>query len=384
MITANYPLEEEGRELRTSADVINSFRGAYWLIRTFSQPDTGQLRPIRLLLLFAIPPALTALITRWEGTFSLASSGGRGFVEHLGWLTKYLAAPVIVLLLLHVVRTFAAILSDPRFIQCSTQWMSTPAAVQTVIVRWCCAETRRTHRLLVGLIMVGLFTVIANSQTTRVADAVYGEDVWDSNLHLGGYWAGKAFLVLEWGYLLPLTVFLALMIGKSVRYLVYRATEDPSNQLLVFAHDGCGGFRPLGQLMMQLVYIDIPVGVPMLFLALTHQKTFYSTLVLATILFVAAIVTQLFLPFLPLHEALEKLKSKKLQQLESFLAQLEQQLFEPVGSRPPADVTPLIAAECVYRRTMQLNTWPYGRADALKAVTPLLAPAATLLVRLIH
>jgi hypothetical protein len=309
----------------------------------------------------------------------LLQNGGRGLFEHLGWWSQYLACPVLVILALQVLRSFATILADSRFVAPIDEDALATRAVQQALLRRCCAKTATGKRQLAELFVLGGASVIINLQTTRTAVAVYGEDVWDSSLHIGGYWLGKVFLVFEWGYLLPVLAFLALSIGATIHYIVRRAVANHSQQLAVFAADGCGGYRPLGQLMLQIVYLDVPIAVVIVFLHLTHDRHFYYTIVFATIFLVVAIVAQLFLPFIPLHEGLLQLKRAKLRELEQFLLKQDRQLL---SAKNATEATAILAGACVYQQTMQLSTWPYARGDTLKALTPLV-PIASMLLRLL-
>jgi hypothetical protein len=229
------------------------------------------------------------------------------------------------------------------------------------------------------LIVLGGASVIINSQTTRTAVAIYGEDVWDSSLHAGGYWIAKVFLLFEWAYLLPLLAFLVFSIGAAIHHVVKRAVAGKYRQLSVFAADGCGGYRPLGQLMLQIVYLDVPIVVIIVCLHLTHARHFYFTIMFAAGFLLITVIAQLFLPFIPLHDGLLQLKRRKLSELEEFLSKRDRELLI---NGQPVEATAIMAGACIYQQTIQLSTWPYARADAWKALTPFI-PIASLLLRFV-
>lgn len=364
----------------TESEIIDELRRSYWIFRVTSQPSSGQLRPLRLLGILGILPLATVLITWGEGTLFLRQqNGGRGLLEHLGWWAQYLSCPVLVILALQVLRAFAKILSDARFTSASEHETLSVRSFQHALLRRCCGKTTRGKRQIGELFLLGGASVVVNLQTTRTALAVYGEDVWDSNAHPYGYWVGKVFLAFEWGYLLPILAFFALSIGATIHYIVKRTVTHRAQQLSVFAADGCGGYRPLGQLMLRIVYLDVPIATIIVCLHLTHDRQLYFTIVFASCFFLAAVVAQLFLPFIPLHEELSALKRVKLCELEDFLSKHDRALLL---SYDPQQATAILAAACVYQQTMQLSTWPYARSDTWKALTPFV-PLASLLVRLV-
>jgi hypothetical protein len=281
-------------------------------------------------------------------------------------------------LALQVIRSFAAILVDARFVGPKENDLE-PRTVQAALLRRCCGETASAKRQFAELIALGGASVIINLQTTRTAVAVYGEEVWDSSSHTGGYWIGKVFLLFEWAYLLPLLAFLSFAIGAAIHYIVRRAVVSKPLQLSVFAADGCGGYRPLGQLMLRIVYLNVPITVIIVCLHFTHDRRFYFTIVFASIFLLVAVVAQLFLPFVPLHQGLLQLKRKKLSELEDFMSRQDRAFLNDSQS---SIANAIVAGACVYKQTIQLSTWPYARTDTWKALTPFI-PIASLFLRLI-
>jgi hypothetical protein len=356
--------------------VIDHFRRSYWIFRVTSCPESGELRPFRLIVILGAIPFLTILTAWWEGTLYLVQQGGRGLFEHVGWWAQYLSCPILVIFALQVIRSFATILVDPRFVGPRETDLD-PRTIQTALLRRCCGETGSAKRQIAELIALGGASVIINLQTTRTAIAVYGEDVWDSSLHQCGYWIGKLFLLFEWAYLLPLLAFVAFSIGAAIHYVVKRAVTGKVPQLSVFAADGCGGYSPLGQLMLQIVYLDVPIMVTIVCFHFTHNRHFYFTIVFATAFLLITVAAQLFLPFIPLHEGLVQLKQSKLKELEEFLSRQDRDFLY---ADRPAIANAIMAGACVYKQTLQLSTWPYARADTWKALTPFL-PVASLFLR---
>lgn len=364
----------------TESEIIDQLRESYWIFRVTSYPSSGQLRPFRLLSILGVLPLVTVSVAWREDTlFLLQQNGGRGLLEHLGWWAQYLACPVLVILGLQVLRAFAKILSDTRFVTATEQETLSVRMVQQALLRRCSGKTSKGKRQLAELFVLGGASVIVNLQTTRTAVAVYGEDVWDSNAHFGGYWAGKAFLAFEWGYLLPVLAFVAFAIGTTIHYIVKRTIAYDAQQLSVFAADGCGGYRPLGQLMLRIMYLDVPIATIIVCLHLTHDRPLYFTIVFASCFFLVAVAAQLFLPFIPLHERLLELKRNKLRELEEFMGKHDRALL---SNDELKDTTAILAGACIYQQTVQLSTWPYARRDFWKALTPFV-PIASLVMRLL-
>src|SRR4029077_1554191 len=104
---------------------------SYWILRVTSRAGSGELRPLRLVALLGVVPLITVLIAWREGTlFLLQQNGGRGLFEHIGWWAQYLSCPVLVILALKVIRSFAAILIDARFVGAEEDDLD-PRTVQT-------------------------------------------------------------------------------------------------------------------------------------------------------------------------------------------------------------------------------------------------------------
>lgn len=365
---------------RARPDVLLALRDGFGILRLAIDPVTGVTRAGRLLGFCSLLPVATLGIAWREGTLHLRQVGGRGLLEHLGTWAQFLACPVLVILVVEVLRSVAGVFADRRFISSGGD---PDALFQAFLVRRCVCRTRQ-GRLRFGLFsFTGVLAVVVNLQNTRIPYKVYGQDVWDSSAHLGGYWIGKAFLLFEWAYLFPVVAFVALAVGTSIYEIVQRATLG-GQELSVFSADGCGGFRPLGQTMIRIVYLDVPIAVIILALHYTHAY-FYATLVLGACVLMLVVIIQLFLPFVELHRMLERLKEEKLASLEQVIVRSNRALDPDGFATDKSSLTPFVtvlAADAVYRQTRRVSTWPYGRLDFVKALAPFV-PFLTTAVKLI-
>jgi hypothetical protein len=358
--------------------VMARFARSYWLFGVLlrRRGDTYEWRWIRLLLIHALFPSLALVAGYLDATTHLMAHGGRGVFEHYGFHALFLSAPALVYLLTLVVTALAKEISEPL------PWLnpsdkSTKLEEELQEITFC--RTAKAKRLLLLLRMVGTVAVVANADSTRHPELVYGQDVFDSSRHALGYLAWRAFLSYYWIYLLPLVTYLAFAAVAVAIRTAAQVDQLPEYDIRCFASDGCGGFKDLGRLMTLVVYLWIPVVVVIIALMETHTNV-YATLRISIAL-ALVIPAQLFLPFLRLHRVLTRLKDRKLAALERFLTTSERAIdMKKDAHSAPADertslraMTPyfrLLAGESIYRHTTAMTTWPYIKSDVLRWITP--------------
>jgi hypothetical protein len=224
---------------------------------------------------------------------------------------------------------------------------------------------------------IGAALLLVNAHTTANPRVLYGADVWDAAPHQYGYYAAKLFLAFEWMYLYPIAITLALSCMYVAWSIVARVTKgEGSAQLPPFAPDGCGGFRSLGELMLAVVYLDIPFIIVLLALAYT-VAFFYWTLGVGVVLLILGVAVQMFLPFVQLHRFLKKAKYARLVELQKVIEKLWGQWSTSGRDNELA----LLATNVLYERTSRLSTWPYVAGDSIRVALSFL-PVVTAIARL--
>jgi hypothetical protein len=162
-------------------------------------------------------------------------------------------------------------------------------------------------------------------------------------------------------YLYPVAVTVAFSSIYVIWSIVARVTKDADSVYLPpYAPDGCGGFRSLGELMLGVVYLNVPFILAVLALAYTHHA-FYWTLEVGAGIIAAGVVIEMFLPFVQLHRFLKKVKRTKLVELQNAL----EKLWAQSGDQNNNELA-LLATNALYERTARLSTWPYVAGDTIR------------------
>jgi len=359
-------------QLASSTAVFQEITNTYWLLRLVVKVSGGKWLRIILFcsLVFSVFPIMCATASWLDGTWFLKTvNEGRGLFEHYGTWSQLLACPVLLIL---------ALLVCQRASRAIEHFEVDDGETKKEILA---AFTRRTwaHKMLFFLLMfIGLFALILNAQNTRQPIEVYGQEVWDSWSYSLGYVTGRLFLGFEWVYFFPLVGYLLLVtiFGLFSLVQVLMNSEDPP--FSPYAPDGCGGYRPLGQAVLAVIYVNIPVAVIILAHIYTHNH-FYTTLAVAILMFVLLVVAEALLPFIRLHRFLAQKKEDYLRDLELQISAAIQKLPNILvkdsapSSAWPSSLTAfsVLANTEMYRRTEKMHTWPYLPQDTLKWLLPL-------------
>src|SRR6185295_13830102 len=134
-------------------------------------------------------------------------------------------------------------------------------------------------------------------------------------------------------------------------------------------------FRPLGELMLKIVYLDGPFVLVILGMLHTHHSV-YWTLRIGGVLLLVGIVCQLFMPFLQLHTFLRNTKRARLLSLNSDIERLW-----IANASKEANELALLAANSLYERTLRVSTWPYLAGDSVRVALSLV-PVITAVLRI--
>jgi hypothetical protein len=233
------------------------------------------------------------------------------------------------------------------------------------------------------MMFFGLLSLIANCKNTQNALAVYGHDVWDSSDHPTGFIFAKIFLGFVWIYIFPLVIYLALAASASILLIVNRLASNETIEIRPFEPDGCGGYRPLGQAMLAVTYLNVPFALVLAGDIFAHRN-FYVTIILAVALLLGILAFEVFAPFLRLNALLSTAKSARLRELSSALTENECAIKkgDPGKSATSALLAILANAE-IYKQTQKMRTWPYMPIDRLKWLTSLVPLALGFARRLI-
>jgi len=338
--------------------------------------DGRGVRVLRLIILTLIFPMVAAIGAQLDRTVIMEDGRGHGFLQHFGFFVLFASSPAVILICFMLLDRAARVITNPRF----TGEMRNPLILnsfQRRLVSILSFRHKSSKITLAAASFVGAAFLLINAHTTSDPRIVYGTDVWDAGAHGFGYYAAKICLAYQWMYLYPIVVTVACSSIYVIGAIVIRITKDASSlQLPAYAPDGCGGFRSLGQLMLGVVYLDIPFFFVLLALRYTHSS-FYWTLELGTGVLVIGVVIEMFLPFIKLHTVLSLAKRKKLIELQSMI----EGLWEQPHAYGQNTELALLATNTLYERTSRLSTWPYVAGDTIRVALSFL-PVVTAIIRL--
>jgi hypothetical protein len=305
---------------------------------------------------------------------------GAGFFEHPGFWALFIGSPAIVFLLMILCRRMASVIN--RFCREFPDSEGGAHKHRDLVIDMMCCRTLGLRVAFGGMMFLGFLSLLANYQNTRQARAIFGHDVWDSSVHETGFWVAKLFLAVEWIYLFPLAIYLGISAGISILLIVNCMASAKQIEILPFEPDGCGGYRPLGQAMLAVIYLNAPFAAVVVADILTHNithKNFYPTILGAVLLLLAILLFEIFVPFVRLHSLLAEGKKARLKELSQMLSVGEISIRskrELVADLPASRLLSVLATAELYRQTEKMQTWPYLPIDRLKFLTPLFPVAA--------
>jgi hypothetical protein len=331
---------------------------------------------LRLIILTLVFPMIAAIGAQFDHTVIMEDGSGHGFLQHAGFLVLFASSPAVILISFMLLDRSASVITNPRF----TGEVRNPARLnsfQRRLVSRMSFRHKSSKITLTAASFIGAAFLLINAHTTSDPRIVYGADVWDAKIHVYGFYAAKVFLAYQWMYLYPIVVTVALSSIYVICSIVARVTKTSAAvELPAYAPDGCGGFRSLGELMLGVVYLDVPFFLVLLALGHTHQS-FYWTLELGTAILIVGVIVEMFLPFVQLHGILTKAKRAKLIELQNAIEKLWEQ--RPAHGR--SNELALLATNALYERTSRVSTWPYVAGDTIRIALSFL-PVVTTIVRL--
>lgn len=351
-------------------DFVNSF----WLLRMFFKVCKGSWLRTSLFgpLFFSLLPVGCFLAAWHDGTLYLEKvNGGKGLMEHPAFWALFISGPAFVVLLFSICKRMSQVIDLFCPPSPPAKGKPTTKSCHHRVLDLLMCRTPSLKAGFAAMMFFGLLSLLANYQNTRIADRVFGHDVWDSSRHLFGFYAAKVFLAFEWVYLFPLAIYLALAASASILLIVNSLSANRDIKIRPFEPDGCGGYRPLGQAMIVVIYLNVPFAL-VLAADIHVHRNLYLTIALAVALLVAIVAFEIFAPFLRLHSLLSKGKANRLLELSEIISRQEMALRSakgPKGIETSTSLSVLAIAE-VYRQVKGMHTWPYLPIDRLKWTMP--------------
>lgn len=349
---------------------------SHWLLRTLFKCGGGSMLGATLLSLAGATLyfVLLVLACSFEGTLRLHEvNGGRGLFEHYGTLANIFSLPIFI---------GTAYLLCTRWESATRAYIETynPAATDTQdkppeikkVVAGLTLDQACSRIMWWTFAFAGAVGLWLNSQHTLSTTAInyYGNDVWDCSTYIVGYTLGRILLAFEWVILFPTLAHLVIFTCAGLVKLTRKLNAKGTGAVAFYAPDGCGGFRPFGQVAMAALYIDIPVSFILLAHFQTHDRI-YSTLIIATALVLIFVAVKMLGPFWGLHKLLRASKVAQLHELSGLLHLSQEIVLRGKTTTSEAVLGTLVVSD-LYDRVKKMHTWPYLGIDKLQFVLPLL------------
>lgn len=314
-------------------------------------------------------------------TTLLETNGGRGLLEHYGTLSNFLAIPLLITLALVLVSRVADIYRSNSFFDDEEgRPLLSPQDHKdmTAILQRHSVASRLLYYFLYYAAMAFLALNIAK---TAQPVGFYGQEVWDSTSYPYGYLLGRLLLIFLWVTVIPPVIYLSMASG----YIIYRLTVKFARMgvgaVQPFSPDRCGGFRPLGRVMMAVFYVFLTMFAILFAHYLTHSRT-YETLILSFVVYAVALVAILVLPLWKLHELLAAAKEQYLARIMRVIRTQGERLEYLTSGHSPAPLA--IVASCqLHTHAEQMSTWPYLLKDKLQWLLPLALFGAEISLKLL-
>jgi hypothetical protein len=363
------------RKVPASTQIFEQLVDSHFLLRPlFRLSRRSRIRFALIVSAVSVPIVLACFCASWLDSTLFLAPRGRGLLEHPAFWALFLSYPAFAILLLELCRRMSIVIDK----LCAPNAPASSCREQVLGMLTCRLPAFKV--IFLSFVLFGAFALITNWQNTRAPLAIYGHDVWDSYNHSYGFFVAKVALAIAWCYIFPVAFYLGIVAGVSIFQIVNCIAARPDIDILPFEPDGCSGYRPLGQAMLTVLYLNIPPAAVVVGNIYAHRN-FYATIIEATILVLVVAALEVFGPFLRLHHLLSIGKARRLSRLSELLA-LHQREVLPESKTDaadrlalPATLLSVLAIVELYKRTEKMRTWPYLPSDRLKWLTPL-APLA--------
>lgn len=268
-------------------------------------------------VLFVLEVAFLFLAAWADDNFSLEGKG-IGLLEHPGIWAILIGDLFVLLLIAYLVKSF--LLLDKKL-------PVTGNKKAARYIKYCKYKTLRAIRIqansstLYYAMGVGALFWLNNAIQTWAPYKYYGNDVFDSILHINSYIVFRLILGTSWIVLYPICAYISVLVGVTLFKLLKRLKAHYWLDFDIYHPDKCGGFSYLGNINIAFITTIFVIYFELTVVLLTHDKLnpgLASGFVIISIAFV--VVT-----YAILYPALKYLKEKKSVLLMRFYKNLKKQ-----------------------------------------------------------
>lgn len=297
----------------------------------------------------AIWAILIYLAATYDGVRHIPGAG-KGLFEHYGFLTCFIAGPLVLLNTYYAVSYFLRLMRDiEQFLvpgaDPATALAITQAHVHSILLRG------RWRFMLALFCIIGIGISLVIFAPLDHPERYWGNDVFNAEAYRASWLAANAYLLVLWGLIYPLGLFYVFHIAISAQLVVTTLKRENLLQLDFLHVDRCGGMAKFGamNLIIMLIYIWMALAIGPLYM--THEND-YPSLAIGFFAFWALLIFHSIFGIVWVARAIKA-------QRDETVSALNLRIRELMG-RKQRSFAPAIAAMEYRDRVLGVASYPYS------------------------
>jgi hypothetical protein len=324
-------------------------------------------------MIFIAFPTVICIGSKIDGTWRMEGSG-KGFFQHYGMLTIFLATPLLVALSAIALQKFLEALGS---LEKYSVGGKVPPELEEMVLKHVQSLSLRTKwgTILIVFSIVGLLFGVANILQTINPIQTYGNDVFDGYSYSLGFYLTKTYLCAIWIVAYPAALFVVLHITVSMVCILRYMCSQKLLRIDFFHPDNCGGVSAFGVINILIMGAYACLFAIMGALQVTHSRNDYATIVIPLLMVSLVFVAQSFGAVYYIHRFAAVKKKESLDIINGFLNTEMQSLF----------VTKQFSPGLIYARNhlLGIRTYPYAKLSTLLVNGFRFVPALAAIAKLV-
>jgi hypothetical protein len=169
-------------------------------------------------------------------------------------------------------------------------------------------------------------------------NVLYSDNYWTSSAYPLSFWLTNIYTLLVWGYLSPTIIYILVVIVSIIRTIGKLLISSGTYTIELISSDNMGGFKPLSNLALSMMYISIPFQIQLsvypFWIKAINIPFFIGTLV---VFFITILV--FFIPIYTAHCVMSTTKVNAIRLVAEKVNALYHLIMRELASNSQADVS---------------------------------------------
>jgi hypothetical protein len=321
---------------------------------------------VRALVIGCVLPFLVLIAAAFE--HSLVLSEGTGVLQHAGFFSFVVTAPLIPYLTWALLQRTAFLLAGlPRF----SATGNLPAPLRRIVRQKLLLiglRTRMKFTFVLGSV-IGLFYVILNARWVMDAETFYGTPTFDSPDHLLVFVVNRVYVAFMLVIITPTALFACLSITSMMHRILKFMSNTDILEIDLFHSDNCGGLSEFGSLNATIMAIYVCILANIIMNMESHESE-VGMLLLPLMVMSTLIILQSIAAVYYIHKCIQ---AKRREALRVVNEKLNSQFRELRVTGHFSDELLAVRNHLITIRSFPYSTHVLGFVNLLRAAPALLA-----------